>query len=261
MPPKVLYQDLTWNELLARVQQCNISILPIGAMEQHGYHLPVGTDNYQIETMCRLAAERVAETVGAVVLPCVRYGSTTSTRFFPGTVNVSPAILIRYLLAMIDALYRQGFRRFIIANGHGGNGYPKQVGADVVQRYYADAEVFYTGTFGMGMWDRVNADPENVMVGHAGEIETSLMLAVREDLVDMEQVTDGELFGEFLSKYEFVMNPDYGVGTLQNRWQTMRIGARGRPYRGTKAYGEELIAEWVKRFAEVLEAMHAQTKD
>jgi creatinine amidohydrolase len=251
---------MSWSEVQDRVQGCDIAILPIGAMEQHGNHLPVGTDNYQIETLCRLAAERVADTVGALVLPCLRYGSTTSTREFPGTVNVSPSVLIRYLLATIDALYRQGFRRFIIANGHGGNSYPKQVGSEVVRRY-PDSEVFYTGTFGMGMWDLINADPENVMVGHACEIETSLMLAVREDLVDMDKVTEGEMFGEFLSKYDFVMNADYGVGILQNRWQTMEVGARGRPFRGTKAYGEQLIAEWVQRFAEMLEDMQARSRE
>lgn len=255
---KIAYKEMTWSELQERAKICDIAILPVGAMEQHGNHLPVGTDNYQIEAMCRLAAERVAETVGAVVLPCLRYGSTTSTRFFPGTVNVSPPVLIRYLLAKIESLYHQGFRRFIIANGHGGNGYPKQVGSEVVQRY-SDAEVLYTGTFGMGLWDAVNADPENVMVGHACEIETSLMLAVRADLVDMDKVTDGEMFGEFLSKYSFVMNPDYGVGLLQNRWQTMSIGARGRPFRGTKEYGEQLIAEWVRRFAEILVDMQANS--
>ena len=48
------------------------------------------------------------------------------------------------------------------------------------------------------------------------------------------------------------MDDEYGVGALQNRWQTMHIGARGRPHRGTKKYGEELVSEWVLRFAEML---------
>lgn len=251
MPRPVIYKEMSWAEIQQRVAECDIAILPIGAMEEHGYHLPVGTDNYQIEEMCRRAAERVADSVGAVVMPCLRYGSTTSTRCFPGTVNVSPPTLIRFLLAQIEALYRGGFRRFIIANGHGGNGYPRQVGGAFIQQY-EDAEIFFTGTFGLGLWEKVSADPNNEMIGHAGEIETSLMLALREDLVDMERVTDGEMFGEFLSKYAFVMDDEYGVGALQNRWQTMSIGARGRPYRGTKEYGEELVSEWVLRFAELL---------
>ena len=252
MSRRVLYKELSWEEIQQRVRECNIAILPIGAMEEHGYHLPVGTDNYQIEEMCRRAAKKVADSVGAVVMPCLRYGSTTSTRCFPGTVNVSPPTLIRFLMAQMEALYRGGFRRFIIANGHGGNSYPRQVGGAFIQEF-EDAEIFFTGTFGLGLWERVSADPKNVMVGHAGEIETSLMLALRPDLVDMDRVTDGEMFGEFLSKYAFVMDDDYGVGALQNRWQTMAIGARGRPYRGTKEYGEELLSEWVNRFAEMLE--------
>ena len=254
MPRRILYKEMSWAEIQQRVHECNIAILPIGAMEEHGYHLPVGTDKYQIEEMCRRAAERVAVSVGAVVMPCLRYGSTTSTRCFPGTVNVSPPTLIRFLLAQMEALYRGGFRRFIIANGHGGNSYPRQVGGAFIQEF-EDAEVFFTGTFGFGLWERISADPKNVMVGHAGEIETSLMLALRPELVDMGRVTDGEMFGEFLSKYDFVMDDDYGVGALQNRRQTMAIGARGRPYRGTKEYGDEQVAEWVLRFAEMLEQL------
>lgn len=258
MTRRVIYKEMSWAEIQDRVRECDIAIFPIGAMEEHGFHLPVGTDNYQIEEMCRRAAERVADSVGAVVMPCLRYGSTTSTRCFPGTVNVSPPILIRFLLAHMEASYRGGFRRFIIANGHGGNSYPRQVGSAFSQQY-EDAEIFFTGTFGLGLWERVSSDPNNVMVGHAGEIETSLMLALRPDLVDMERATDGEMFGEFLSKYAFVMDDEYGVGALQNRWQTMSIGARGRPYRGNPDYGHELVAEWVVRMAQLLEQLqHSQ---
>lgn len=252
MPRRILYKEMSWTEIQQRVRECNIAILPLGAMEEHGYHLPVGTDNYQIEEMCRRAADRVADSVGAVVMPCLRYGSTTSTRCFPGTVNVSPPTLIRFLLAQMEALYRGGFRRFIIANGHGGNSYPRQVGGAFIQQF-EDAEVFFTGTFGLGLWERVSADPNYATDGHAGAIETSLMLAMCPELVDMERVTDGETFGEFLSKYAFVMDDDYGVGTLQNRRHTMSIGARGHPNRGKKENGEELLSEWVIRFAEMLE--------
>lgn len=258
MPRKIVYKEMSWAEIQARVQECNICIIPLGAMEQHGYHLPVGTDTYQAFEMARRGADRVSDEVGAVLLPGIDYGSTTSTRFFPGTVNVSPKILTRYLLALMDGLYRQGFRRFILVNGHGGNSYPRQAGAEMT-RTHSDAEVFYTGTFGLGLWDAMSADPENIMVGHACEIETSLMLEVQRQSVEMDKVTDGELFGEFLSKYSFVLDPAYGVGTLQNRWQTMKIGARGRPYRGTKEYGERLINGWVERFAEVLVDMQEQS--
>lgn len=257
MPRKFLYKEMTWPEIQERVKTCDIVMIPLGAMEEHGNHLPVGTDTYQAFEMARRAAELVADDIGAVLLPGVDYGSTTSTRFFPGTVNLSPKTLIAYVLALLEGLYRQGFRRFILVNGHGGNGYPKQVGTEMV-RLHPDAEVFYTGTFGMGLWDAVNADPENIMVGHACEIETSLMLEVFGAAVEMDKVNQGEMWGEFLSKYSFILDPAYGVGTLQNRWQTMQVGARGRPYRGTQEYGARLIADWVERFAEVLRQMHAQ---
>jgi creatinine amidohydrolase len=258
MARRIVYKEMSWPEIQERVRTCNIAIIPLGAMEQHGYHLPVGTDTFQAFEMARRGAERVADEVGAMLLPGIDYGSTTSTRFFPGTVNISPRVLTRYLLALMDGLYRQGFRRFVLVNGHGGNGYPRQAGAEMV-RTHPDAEVFYTGTFGLELWDAVNADPENIMVGHACEIETSLMLEVHGESVEMDKVTDGEMFGEFLSKYSFILDPAYGVGTLQNRWQTMKIGARGRPFRGTQAYGARLIEDWVERFAEMLHEMQAQT--
>lgn len=256
MPRKFIYQEMTWLEIQERVKSCDIAVIPLGAMEQHGNHLPVGTDTFQAYEMARRALKQVADDVGAVLLPGVDYGSTTSTRFFPGTVNLSPKILIAYVLALMDGLYHQGFRRFIMVNGHGGNGYIRQVGTELV-RLYHDAEVFYTGTFGLGLWAAVSADPENIMVGHACEIETSLMLEVYEQSVELDKVTQGEMWGEFLSKYHFVLDPAFGAGTLQNRWQTMQVGARGRPGRGTKAYGARLIADWVERFVIVLREIHA----
>src|SRR5437764_1331562 len=84
----------------------------------------------------------------------------------------------------------------IQVRGHGGNSYPRQAGGEMV-RIHTDAEVFYTGTFGLGLWNAMAADPENIMVGHACEIETSLMLEVQGQSVEMDKVTDGELFGEF----------------------------------------------------------------
>src|SRR5690348_3420642 len=60
MSRKIVYKDMTWPEIQERVASCNICIIPLGAMEQHGYHLPVGTDTYQIYEMARRAAERVA---------------------------------------------------------------------------------------------------------------------------------------------------------------------------------------------------------
>ncbi len=260
MPRRFVYKELTWSEIQARVQTCDIAVIPLGAMEEHGYHLPLGTDTYQACEMARRALEQVADDIGAVLLPGIDYGSTTSTRFFPGTVNISPHALTRYLLALMEGLYRQGFRRFVIVNGHGGNSYPRQVGAEMI-RQHPDAEVFYTGTFGMGLWGAVNSDPENIMVGHACEIETSLMLEVEPDIVEFDKVTDGEMWGDFLSKYSFVLDPGFGVGTLQNRWQTMKIGARGRPYRGTQVYGKQLIDEWVVRFVEMLRELHAYSSD
>ncbi|MBX3065095.1 MAG: creatininase family protein [Anaerolineae bacterium] len=257
MSPKIVYKEMTWLEIQERLKTCNICIIPLGAMEQHGNHLPVGTDTFQSYEMARRGAERAADEVGAVLLPGIEYGSTTSTRFFPGTVNISPRTLSRYLVALMEGLYRQGFRRFVLVNGHGGNSYPRQASAQMVSAHN-DAEVFYTGTFGLGLWNAVSADPENVMVGHACEIETSLMLEIYGSAVEMDKVTDGELFGEFLSKYSFVLDPNYGVGTLQNRWQTMTIGARGRPFRGTQPYGQRLIANWVDRFAEMLREMQSQ---
>src|SRR5260370_17153532 len=173
MSRKVVYKEMTWPEIQERVKTCNIAIIPLGAMEQHGYHLPVGTDTYQCYEMARRVAERVADDVAAVLLPGIEYGSTTSTRFFPGPVNDSPNVLVRYLLAQMDGLHRQGFRRFVLVNGHGGNSYPRQAGAELV-RTHPDAEGFYTGTFGLGLWDAVAADPENLMVRPASPIHTSL---------------------------------------------------------------------------------------
>src|SRR2546423_7639983 len=101
MPRKVVYKEMSWAEIQARVQECDICIIPLGAMEQHGYHLPVGTDTYQCFELARRGAERAADEVGAVVLPGLDYGSTASTRFFPCTVHGLPPTLTSDALALM----------------------------------------------------------------------------------------------------------------------------------------------------------------
>lgn len=109
-------QDMYWNQVEAHVAEDDRCVLPIGSVEQHAY-LSLATDMILAE---RVAVE-AAEPGGVPVFPCLPYGMASSFADFPGTVTLSLRTYIGVFEDILDSLYRSGFRRILIVNGHGGN--------------------------------------------------------------------------------------------------------------------------------------------
>ncbi|MDQ0339340.1 creatinine amidohydrolase [Caldalkalibacillus uzonensis] len=167
------------------IKEKSIAILPIGAIEAHGPHLPLGTDNILAEAL----ANRLAQQVDAFVLPTLPYGQVWSLRHFAGSINVSNDSLINLLCDIGQSLSEQGFKIFVIVNGHLGN----QMALKEVTRKLYDLcpelktfAFFYPGT-GKIIEELRESQAVHHTFFHADEIETSLMLYVAEDRVDMNK--------------------------------------------------------------------------
>jgi len=155
-------------------------ILPVGSIERHGLHLPLGTDTYTVIYI----AERVAERVGAVILPPIWYGVCTAMRRHKGTIDISPETLSRLVVEVLREANRNGARLAVIINGHGGNTQALHYAARVASRQ-ADIAVAV-----VDWWRDVAEDTRRRLFekpGHAGEDETSAMLAIKPELVDMRR--------------------------------------------------------------------------
>lgn len=163
----------------------NIAILPVGAVEAHGPHLPLSTDNILAAKM----AEKLAERVDSFVMPTLPYGQVWSLRNFPGSINVSNESLTAFITDIGKSLYHQGFRTFVIMNGHLGNGAPIKEAARKLYDTYRELKVHYFFYPGMNtiVKDIMETPASHASYFHACEIETSYMLHLSPENVDMKR--------------------------------------------------------------------------
>jgi creatinine amidohydrolase len=161
-----------------------IAILPLGAVEQHGPHLPLCVDYCLIEDVLQRALPHVADTLSVLVLPTLRVTKSNEHDRHPGTLSLSAETLLAVLRDIAASVARAGVARLVLFNGHGGNTAVLQVAAREM-RIAHDLIVVSCGWSGFadvaGLFDTA----DYALDLHAGDSETSAMLAARPDLVDM----------------------------------------------------------------------------
>lgn len=176
-------------DIKAKIKSSQIAILPVGAMEAHGPHLPLGTDNILAERL----SQKFAERVDGIVLPTLSYGQVWSLRNFPGSINISNESMIRFLVDIGESLYYQGFTTFAMVNGHLGNGTALKEAARALYETCPEMRVYYFFYPGMNKAAEEvrEAKSSHNTYFHACEIETSYMLYLAPEYVDMNKaITD-----------------------------------------------------------------------
>ncbi|MCI4325705.1 MAG: creatininase family protein [Thermoplasmata archaeon] len=162
-----------------RIADGPLLILPVGALEAHGPHLPLGADQIQAEATARALADRM----GALVAPTIPYGSAPSARNFPGTVSVSLSALSNYVEEVLTDLARHRARRILVLSGHAERGHMAALreAADRAMRAVPTARIAVLSDYDFVYERRGKDAPESD--GHAGLLETSRVLALRPELV------------------------------------------------------------------------------
>ncbi|MGI2329202.1 creatininase family protein [Planococcus sp. YIM B11945] len=185
----MIFQNENSFDVKEKIEKSQVAILPIGAVEAHGPHLPLGTDNFLAERL----AEKVAERTGAFVLPTLPYGQVWSLKNFPGSINISNESLIGLLVDMGISLHQQGFGVFAMINGHLGNAVALKEAARKLYEEVPELKVLYLFYPGVKkVTDEVRETPSaHASYFHACEVETSYMLYLAEEKVDMSRaITD-----------------------------------------------------------------------
>lgn len=239
------WHDCTWNDIEDMTpdeRQKKVLFLVVGAVEQHGPHLPLATDFIYGEAI----AEKVATLVPEVLLlPALPYGSVTAGRDFPGSVPIRSSTLMTLLLDIFRSLEKQGFARLVVYASHGGN-------TPVVET--AMKEFAETGgtlkTYLISALDLVKDLVESVREGdewgHACEIETSLMLHLFPDKVHMDRICPGCNFKGF----------QHGPRRIGGNWKEYcGCGIHGEARHASSEKGAQLADALVERIGQKLAAL------
>ncbi|UCE80329.1 MAG: creatininase family protein [Methanobacteriota archaeon] len=175
--------ELTSQDFSAIAESDPLVILPIGATEEHGSHLPLGTDSFQ----CEEIVQRLAREFNALVLPPIRYAECRSTRNFPGTISLKSETVQALVTDVLSELARNGISKVIVMSGHAGSGHMAalKLGALRVIEQNADMRVMVLADYDIACDLAGQEFPQDD--GHAGQIETSRMLAIRPELVSSER--------------------------------------------------------------------------
>jgi creatinine amidohydrolase len=171
---------MTWQEVEAALQRTDMAIIPVGSIEQHGKHLPLGTDILATMEGCKLLAQKT----DVLIAPVVLAGLSEHHMGFPGTITLSPQTFEAVVFETAQSLIRHGFRKIMIYNGHGGNSVSVK---NVVQRINQEtpATAVLLNDLRPVAADTPTDSP--AVDWHAGVGETSLMLYLTPPLVDMSR--------------------------------------------------------------------------
>ncbi|MDA1164147.1 MAG: creatininase family protein [Planctomycetota bacterium] len=225
------FQEMTSPRLAAVDRDQTVVLIPIAAVEQHGPHMPTGTDTI----LCTAVAEAVESQLSSQVLltPTVWLGASAHHLRLGATLDSRLDIYVATLCDIARSLLDDGYRRILFLNGHGGNIDPMRMAVRQLQPAYPNA-LLAAGSYWSGADQLIHETLEGgqKFVGHACEFETSMMLHVRPELVVRDLLADaGELVSDSLN----------GVFLSRDMCQRTREGFTGRPDLASAEKGASLF--------------------
>lgn len=181
------WAELAWTDFAALDRERTVVLMPVGAIEQHGPHLPLVVDALVVEALAEAALARAEPGLGLLVLPTLAYGKSDEHRDFPGTLTLSRATLEAAWCEIGASVARAGLKKLLILNGHGG----QVATAQLVAR---ELRIRHGMLVACCLWPQLGLpegilDAEELRFGiHAGALETALVQAIRPDLVRSDRL-------------------------------------------------------------------------
>jgi len=244
---KVFLNEFTGKEIKEMMEndQLDSAITIFGACESHGWHNPLGPDIFVPTEIAKRVAERLDKTV---VVPGIPYGTSIHYDHFPLTISLDYQTTIAVAEDIFKSLIRHGIDNILILNGHDGNIPALEVAARNVKEKYKDASIIYVPAWWEITGEKMKEDFEVWDgLGHGGEGETSIMMAVNESLVDLEdavrQMPDDMIK---LSEHSSVIFDITEITTT---------GAIGDPTRATKEKGEKMLSIVVDYLVDLIQTL------
>ena len=228
-------KEMSWSEFDLRRKETDTVVIPSGAIEVYGRHLPLSSDCIAAEGIADLIAERT----GALVAPTIEMGDSTSLTGFPGTFSVKKEVFEAYMNELFLNLIKYGFKNFLFITGHAGNVGPI---SSLASRYRKEYGIKCAQ---VDWWRSVAVSGEGIFEqrgrmahGHASESGTSVILHFRPDLVHMEEATCVEPDAHFYEPANIIQYFDLDEKT--------RTGTVGDATIGTAEKGRLIVEKCVR---------------
>ena len=251
MRPWIL-EELNFGLARKDTNPCQVAVLPMGATEPHNFHLPYGNDFLTT----RLVGERICEAAyqggsKVLLLPTVPFGVDSNLLKFPLTIHVSLRALEAVLRDVIRSLECHGIHKLVLLNGHGGNELKP-----LLREWYGQTKVFVT----VVDWWKVGADKYAEIFSkpddHAGEMETSVALALYPELVELDKASDG---AKREARFEAIRR---GWAAITRPWHLLTESSGvGDPRAATREKGEKYLQLVTERLAQFLVELSAAEID
>jgi creatinine amidohydrolase len=250
-PLSTHYEELTAPDFIRAVEASQSTcIIPVGILEKHGPHLPLGTDLFE----CRETSLRAAAKEYTIVFPAYYFGQIFEAQHQPGTIAYSSDLILDLLQETCDELARNGLKKIILVNGHGGSEQLMQYFCQIQLARKKDYVVYlFQPEADSAREAQVDKMRTTTLDGHAGEMETSQILAIRPELVRLDQAEtqsgedQNQLAGlkhAYTGIWWYAKTPNHYLG----------FGAAGR-----KQLGEASFALEAEYLAEMIRAVKDDT--
>jgi creatinine amidohydrolase len=231
-----VWNEMTRGQLNKAAEKDSLVIITIGATEQHGPHLPVMTDNVIVEEIAKRSVAKAEGSIPIILGPNIPFGFSHHHYLYAGAISLSVQTLLTVLKETVDSVIKSGFKKIFILNSHGGN--------DEIIRLAAK-EIAYHNEIWIGASSYWNLAEESLTaykereqlydVGHAGQFETSLMLAIRPELVQIDLLKETAQREIFDLTFESVLQM-----TPESIWKEID-GYSDEPFKAQRKIGETLL--------------------
>jgi len=256
-PSRLYWANHTSESLGQMVARDPVAVLPIGAIEQHGPHLPLAVDTDINRGLVKATADILAtQDLPVLFLPTMPIGKSTEHLDFPGSLSFSTQTLIAMWMEIGECVAKTGIKRLVFFNSHGGQVAPMDIVARDL-RVKHDLLTFSCNWFGLGLPEGLLSDHENTYGIHAGELETSMMLELHPDKCRMKKAQNFRSHIEDLN--DTTRHLGLGAGGKIG-WKANDLnpyGACGDATVATPKTGAAAISHVATEFAAMLHEVHA----
>jgi creatinine amidohydrolase len=255
----VWYQELSWPEIKEQTKVCDIILLPVGAVEMHGTHCPVGSDSLNAQKI----AELVAKKTGTLVAAPIWYGAHMYMQYgFPATVPIRSDVLKQFAKDVITGLAKNGFKKIIILNGHG----QQWVYVGALHELALETGAFIAIATWWELIRGTIAETCETHFVHADETETSVALYLYPELVDMTKagkesapsVVDKKWFSGPVGISMEGQFPGHNITSNYPQVEVYKLGILGDATKATKEKGEKLVTAVVNKLSEFIEELKSK---